>query len=72
VRAGPGKHRHDERPGIPRDADGAGWQGGLATKESHRHPILEKVVVDDEPGDFSATQRPDDAAYTAGGRFDHR
>jgi hypothetical protein len=67
----PRKHRHDQRSGIPRDADGAWRQGRLAIKEGHRHPVLEKVVVDDEPGDLCAAQRPDDAAHPARVRLDH-
>ncbi len=68
----PGKHRQDQRPGVPGDANGAWRQGSLATEKGHRHPVLEKIVIDDEPGDLAPAQRADDAAYTTGGRFDHR
>ena len=68
----PGKHRHDQRPGVPRDANRARRQGRLATKEGHRHPVLEKIVVDDKPGDLSPAQSADNAAHTTGSRLDHR
>ena len=67
----PGKHRQDQRPGVPGDADGARRQGGLATEKDHRHPVLEKIVIDDEHGDLAPAQRPDDAAHAAGVRLDH-
>jgi hypothetical protein len=68
----PGEHRHDQRRGVPGDADGARRQGRLATEKGHRHPVLEKIVVDDEPGDLCPAQRPDDTAHATGGRLDHR
>ena len=67
-----GKHRHDQRPGVPGDADGARRQGRLATEKGHRHPVLEKIVVDDEPSDLAPAQRADDPAHATGGRLDHR
>jgi hypothetical protein len=69
--ATPGEHRNDQRPGVPRDADRAGRQGRLATEEGHRHPVLEKIVVDDEPGDLSPAQGADDASHATGSRLDH-
>jgi hypothetical protein len=72
ARPAPGKHRHDQRPGVPGDADGARRQGCLATEKGHRHPVLEKVVIDDEPGDLAPAQRADDAAHATRGRLDHR
>ncbi len=68
----PGIHRHHQRTGVPRDADRARRQGCLPTKEGHRHPVLEKIVVDDEPGDLRPTKRPDDTAHATGSRLDHR
>src|SRR4051794_40649950 len=68
----PRKHRHDQRPGVPRDANRARWQGRLATKEGHWHPVLEKIVVDDKPGNLSPSQSADDAAHATGSRLDHR
>lgn len=70
--ATPGKHRHDQRPSIPGDANGARRQSRFATEKRHRQPVLEKIVIDDETGDLSPAQRSDDAAHATGGRLDHR
>jgi hypothetical protein len=70
-RSAPGKHRHDQRPGVPGDADRARRQGRFATKKGHRQPVLEKIVVDDEPGNLCPAQRADDATDTTGGWLDH-
>jgi hypothetical protein len=67
----PGKHRHDQRPGVSRNADRARRQGCLATKEGHRYPVLEEIVVDDKPRNLCPAQRADDAAHATGGRLDH-
>jgi hypothetical protein len=67
----PGKHRHDQCPGVAGDADCARWQRRLATKEGHWHPVLEKIVVDDEPGDLCVAKCADDASHAAGSWLDH-
>jgi len=67
-----GKHRDDERPGIACDTNGARRQGGRATKEGHWQPVLEEIVVGDEPGDLASSQSADHPAHAAGSRLDHR